>query len=337
MQIDNKADMFTLAGWGYANSELQRVFMRPAMTVKKSTLNRDFFHVDTLILYIYFYKTYLNWELFLQVLNDTWVSFPSWSEDSTFVSSRKTQFEEYIYRCEDERFELDVVLETNISTVRILEGEMTKINRMSSEEKARYRLDDTLGGNSAVIQQRAIRRTTVSQSIADARLSHSCKTMPSIIQIIVYGDKANDIIEGLKKNPASSVPIVLKRLKVKDEEWRKAQKSFNKIWREQNEKYYLKSLDHQGINFKQNDIKLLRSKTILNEIETLYEERHEQVEDGQADCGPHLKFNYYHKDIYKDAANLTIHHVKRQTDCLVYLEILGYNLYLAKKAFPVPC
>ena len=40
------------------------------------------------------------------MLNDTWVSFPSWSEDSTFVSSRKTQFEEHIYRCEDERFEV---------------------------------------------------------------------------------------------------------------------------------------------------------------------------------------------------------------------------------------
>ena len=45
-------------------------------------------------------------ELSKEVLNMTWVSFPSWSEDSTFVSSRKTQFEEQIYRCEDERFEV---------------------------------------------------------------------------------------------------------------------------------------------------------------------------------------------------------------------------------------
>jgi paired amphipathic helix protein Sin3a len=41
-----------------------------------------------------------------EVLNDVWVSFPTWSEDSTFVTSRKTQFEEYICRCEDERFEV---------------------------------------------------------------------------------------------------------------------------------------------------------------------------------------------------------------------------------------
>ncbi|KFM56739.1 Paired amphipathic helix protein Sin3a, partial [Stegodyphus mimosarum] len=168
---------------------------------------------------------------------------------------------------------------------------MAKINRMTPEDKVRYRLDDTLGGSSTVIQQRAIKR--------------------------IYGDKANDIIEGLKKNPVSAIPLVLRRLKAKEEEWRKAQKSFNKIWREQNEKYYLKSLDHQGINFKQNDVKFLRSKSILSEIETIYDERHEQAEneDGVTDVptGPHLILSYKNKDIFKDAANLIIHHVKRQT------------------------
>lgn len=68
------------------------------------------------------------------------------------------------------------------------------------------------------------------------------------------------------------------RLKMKDEEWREAQKGFNKIWREQNEKYYLKSLDHQGINFKQNDTKVLRSKTLLNEIEMLYDDVRKHIQ-----------------------------------------------------------
>lgn len=155
-----------------------------------------------------------------EVLNDSWVSFPSWSEDSTFVSSRKTQYEEYIYRCEDERFELDVVLETNLSTIRVLEAIQKKLSRMPPEERNKFRLDDLLGGTSSVIHQRAIRR--------------------------IYGDKAQEIIEGLKKNPAVAIPLVIRRLMAKEEEWREAQKQFNKIWREQNEKYYLKSLDHQG-------------------------------------------------------------------------------------------
>lgn len=220
------------------------------------------------------------------VLNDIWVSFPSWSEDSTFVTSRKTQFEEYIYRCEDERFELDVVIESNNSTIKALESVLKKISRFSAEELTKYRLDDCLGGFSPTIHVRALRR--------------------------VYGDKAHDLIEGVKKNPIVAIPVVLRRLKSKDEEWREAQKGFNKIWREQNEKFYLKSLDHQGINFKQNDIKQLRSKSLFNEVETLYEERNEQGLDITSNGGPHLLLEYRDKSIIDDAANLLIHHVKRQ-------------------------
>lgn len=119
----------------------------------------------------------------------------------------------------------------------------------------------------------------------------------------------------MKRNPTQGVPVVLKRLKNKEEEWREAQKGFNKIWREQNEKYYLKSLDHQGINFKQNDVRNLRSKNFLNEIEMLYEERHDQMEDGGAGItsGPHITLRYKDKSILDDAANLIIHHVKRLT------------------------
>ncbi|NXU44768.1 SIN3A protein, partial [Drymodes brunneopygia] len=224
-----------------------------------------------------------------EVLNDTWVSFPSWSEDSTFVSSKKTQYEEHIYRCEDERFELDVVLETNLATIRVLEAIQKKLSRLSAEEQAKFRLDNTLGGTSEVIHRKALQR--------------------------IYADKAADIIDGLRKNPSVAVPIVLKRLKMKEEEWREAQRGFNKVWREQNEKYYLKSLDHQGINFKQNDTKVLRSKSLLNEIESIYDERQEQASEDNAGVptGPHLSLAYEDKQILEDAASLIIHHVKRQT------------------------
>lgn len=56
----------------------------------------------------------------------------------------------------------------------------------------------------------------------------------------IYGDKSPEVIDGLKKTPNVAIPLVLKRLKAKDEEWRTAQKQFNKIWRDQNERYYLK-------------------------------------------------------------------------------------------------
>ncbi|XP_039298739.1 paired amphipathic helix protein Sin3b isoform X2 [Nilaparvata lugens] len=228
-------------------------------------------------------------QLCREVLNDSWVSFPSWSEESTFVTSRKTQFEEYIYRCEDERFELDVVLETNLAAIRVLETLQKKINRMSPDEISKLKFDSSMGGTSPTLMDRAVRR--------------------------LYGDKATDIMEGLRLQPLTCIPMVLKRLKQKDEEWRDAQKGFNKVWKEQNEKFYLKSLDHQGINFKQNDLKALRSKSLFNEIETLCDERHDQAEEAceQTQIGPHMSFIYKDKGVLDDAANLLIHHVKRQT------------------------
>uniref|UniRef100_UPI0035901EA7 paired amphipathic helix protein Sin3a isoform X2 n=1 Tax=Myxine glutinosa TaxID=7769 RepID=UPI0035901EA7 len=222
-----------------------------------------------------------------EVLNDTWVSFPSWSEDSTFVSSKKTQYEEHIYRCEDERFELDYVLETNLATIRVLEVIQRKMSRMSEEDKNRFHLDACLGGSSEVVHRKAVQR--------------------------LYGEKASEIIDALKRNPVVAVPVVLKRLKSKDEEWREAQRGFNKTWREQNEKYHLKSLDHQGINFKQNDTKALRSKSLLNEIETIFDEQEQVVEGNLPAPGPHLSFEYEDKQVLEDAASLIIHHVKRQS------------------------
>lgn len=77
-------------------------------------------------------------------------------------------------------------METNLATIRVLEAVQKKLSRMSAEEQAKFRLDNTLGGGSEIIHRKAIQR--------------------------IYGDKALDIIDGLKKNPAVSVPIVLKRL-----------------------------------------------------------------------------------------------------------------------------
>jgi len=103
-----------------------------------------------------------------------------------------------IHRTEDERFELDLVIEVNSATIRVLENLQKKMSRMSTEELSKFHLDDHLGGTSQTIHQRAIHR--------------------------IYGDKSGEIITGMKKNPFVAVPIVLKRLKVKEEEWREAQK-----------------------------------------------------------------------------------------------------------------
>lgn len=78
-----------------------------------------------------------------------------------------------------------MVLETNLATIRVLESVQKKLSRLSPEDQDRFRLDDCLGGTSEVIQRRAVYR--------------------------IYGDKAPEIIEGLKRSPATAVPVVLKR------------------------------------------------------------------------------------------------------------------------------
>jgi len=77
------------------------------------------------------------------------------------------------------------VLETNLATIRVLESVQKKLTRMSPEDQDKYRLDNCLGGTSEVIHRRAIYR--------------------------IYGDKAPEIIDGLRKNPTTAVPVVLKR------------------------------------------------------------------------------------------------------------------------------
>ncbi|XP_032833691.1 uncharacterized protein LOC116956297 [Petromyzon marinus] len=230
-----------------------------------------------------------------EVLNDTWASFPSWSEDSTFVSSKKTHFEESIYRCEDERFELDVVLETNLATVRVLESVLKRLARLPAEEQARFRLDDALGGSSEVVHRKALQRA--------------------------YGERgATDIIAALKLNPAATIPHVLKRLKAREDEWREAQRGFTRLWRDQGERFQVRSLDHRGITFRSADTKALRTKALVNEITALRDERVEQqggvrvgaVRGGAALAGPHLCLEYADRSVLPDAAALILHQARHQ-------------------------
>jgi len=62
-------------------------------------------------------------------------------------------------------------------------------------------------------------------------------------------------------------------LKQKDQEWTRARREWNKIWREVNEKNYYKSLDHQSFYFKQNDKKNLSPKVLIAEIKQKYQEQ----------------------------------------------------------------
>ncbi|CAO3596649.1 unnamed protein product [Absidia cylindrospora] len=137
----------------------------------------------------------LAWE----VLNDAYVSHPIWaSEDDGFVASKKSQYEEAMHRCEEERYDYNMNIEANLNTIALLEPIFKRLETMTMDEKAAYRLYPGLGGQSVTIYERIIKK--------------------------VYDkERGTEIIDLLYNNPAQVVPILLKRLKKKDEEWKKEQ------------------------------------------------------------------------------------------------------------------
>lgn len=187
-----------------------------------------------------------------EVLNDTFVSHPTWaSEDQVFNTHRKNQYEEALHKCEEDRYEYDLNIEAIQHTIAVLEPLAQTISAMPMEERARLRLPVGLGGTSKTIYQRIIKK--------------------------VYDkERGQEVIDALHNNPGMAVNVVLKRLKQKDEEWRRAQREWNKIWREIDAKNHYKALDHQGINFKANDKKAISCKSLVSEIETLRKERLER-------------------------------------------------------------
>jgi len=82
----------------------------------------------------------------------------------------------------------------------------------------------------------------------------------------LYGDHGLDVMEVLKKNASLALPVILTRLKQKQEEWARCRADFNKVWAEIYAKNYHKSLDHRSFYFKQQDTKSLSTKGEIFDI-----------------------------------------------------------------------
>ncbi|KAH7918661.1 hypothetical protein BV22DRAFT_1076029 [Leucogyrophana mollusca] len=188
-------------------------------------------------------------EMCRSVLNDEWVSHPTWSsEDSGFVAHKKNIYEEALHRSEEERHEYDFHIEALVRTIAMLEPIAAKIAALPTpEERAAFKLKPNLGGSGKSIHQRVVKK--------------------------VYGREAGlEVLQALQDAPAPAVPVVLLRLKQKEEEWKRAQREWNKVWREVDARNYAKSLDHQGVAFKTADKKALGAKALVAQIEAARDE-----------------------------------------------------------------
>ncbi|KAJ6321344.1 hypothetical protein OIU77_011435 [Salix suchowensis] len=220
-------------------------------------------------------------ELGAEVLNDHWVSVTSGSEDYSFKHMRKNQYEESLFRCEDDRFELDMLLESvNVTTKRV-EELLEKINDNTIKMDSPIHTDEHL----TALNLRCIER--------------------------LYGDHGLDVMDVLRKNTSLALPVILTRLKQKQEEWARCRADFNKVWAEIYAKNYHKSLDHRSFYFKQQDTKSLSTKALLAEIKEISENKRKEDDvllafaaGNRRPIIPNLEFEYPDPDTHEDLYQL---------------------------------
>ncbi|CAL0311940.1 unnamed protein product [Lupinus luteus] len=220
-------------------------------------------------------------ELGAEVLNDHWVSVTSGSEDYSFKHMRKNQYEESLFICEDDRFELDMLLESvNVTTKRV-EELLEKINRNVIKGGSHIRIEEHL----TALNLRCIER--------------------------LYGDHGLDVMDVLRKNASLALPVILMRLKQKQDEWARCHSDFNIVWAEIYAKNYHKSLDHRSFYFKQQDTKSLSTKALLVEIKEISEKKRKEDDillaiaaGNRRPILPNLEFEYPDPDIHEDLYQL---------------------------------
>ncbi|PIA17057.1 hypothetical protein COEREDRAFT_41417 [Coemansia reversa NRRL 1564] len=237
-----------------------------------------------------------------EVLNDRWASHPTWaSEDTEFVHHKKNQFEEAMFRSEEDRHEMDIEIDTNLSVIRQLTPFAQQIEQMGADRQTQVVLPENFLGMSEALPRRALRK-------------------------VYDSNRALEIIKAMHTHPVVAIPIVLKRLKQKDEEWRRQRREYAKIWRESDSKNYYRALDHQGLTFKSVDRKNISPKHFITEIETRRREQQNLMPDESSGTARaqnrkvtsalrhryQLEYRFSESTVIADVINAILAHVGRQ-------------------------
>jgi len=217
-------------------------------------------------------------QLCRDVLNDNWVAVTSGSEDYSFKAMRKNQYEEALFRCEDDRFEIDMVLETSKACVAKLQAYEEKLKAMSEDDRDSALMPEDYLGQ---VSERAILR--------------------------IYADRGSEMLYLVKTAGHVTIPIVVKRLLQKQEEWQELKGEMLPVWADVYSKNYAKSLDHQSFYYKQLDKKALSMKGMTQEVKDLNDKKKtsdEVIGKGMPpiDESPDLTLKYddarVHDDVY---------------------------------------
>ncbi|KAI0524020.1 hypothetical protein KFK09_003384 [Dendrobium nobile] len=139
-------------------------------------------------------------ELDKSVLNDVWVSVTSGTEDYSSNPSRKSQYEKSLFKCEDDRYELDMLVELANTTVEKVQNLVNKMQDDINKLESPFRIEDHLTSRNLYCIER------------------------------LYGDNGFNVMDALNKNASVAFPLILDRLKQKQEEWISCRANFNKLF-----------------------------------------------------------------------------------------------------------
>eukprot|EP00536_Pseudo-nitzschia_multiseries_P005159 jgi/Psemu1/254267/estExt_Genewise1Plus.C_940008 len=194
-----------------------------------------------------------------KVLNNVWVSLPVGNEE-TFRHMRRNTYEETLFRVEDERFEIDMTIDSNLCTLALLEPFAQEMAQLSGED-SQMQTD----------KENESKKSAERKGLGGKRFRYTFD--PSILGVVhrnsitrIYGDNGPEMLELLRTNPSVAIPIVVSRLRQKDIEWRAVRDRLNRHWRELAQANYYKSLDHRGLTWRAMDKKAISNRALLNDI-----------------------------------------------------------------------
>lgn len=309
-----------------------------------------------------------------EVLNDNWVAVTSGSEDYSFKAMRKNQYEEALFRCEDDRMEIDMVLETNKSAIEALEKVHKEIAEMYTEEvkvvqepaaTSVKKEEDTAaattaaaasakpadgapaaageapapaeGAEGAAKEEKKDSMEVDAEKPAEAaaeekpaaapvkktkeevqseRLAHNLPEgtiSPVALRAVerIYGDRGREMRFLTMNAPWATIPVVVRRLKQKSEEWQILKTEMLPTWNDVCAKNYNKSLDHRSFYFKQADKKNLSGKGMTQEIKEVSDKK-KTADDAigaraakPPGASPDLIFEYADRNVHDDVYAIT--------------------------------
>ncbi|RYR65005.1 hypothetical protein Ahy_A03g011006 isoform A [Arachis hypogaea] len=219
-------------------------------------------------------------ELGAEVLNDHWVSVTSGSEDYSFKHMRKNQFEDILFRCEDDRYELDMLIESVNVAIKRVEELLEKINTNIIKGDSPIRIEEHF----TALNLRLIER--------------------------LYGDHGLDAMDWLRKDASRFLPVILNRLRQKHVECVRMSVACKPEWAKVHAANHHKSLDHRSFYFKQQDKKSLSNKALLTEIKEISEKKWKDdvllaiAAGNRRPLLPNLEFEYPDPEIHEDLYQL---------------------------------